>query len=168
MSRASNTYIFLPSQNSAVTSLKPHAELLQRDKGAVVAVLSSPPSVLRFEGTGAIHRWLASRPRFGCTHTLYVVAVVVCTSFNAKTRAKVLFLHQVLEYTISLYLQFLEDAPKMQPFFVVFAIFLGDVYLFTQMFKSPETKTGNLTNAFQSVPKKLYITHVIRLEGEYK
>ena len=77
MSRASNAYIFLPSQNSAVTSLKPHAELLQRDKGAVVAVLSSPPSVLRFEGTGAIHRWLASRPRFGCTHTLYVVAVVL-------------------------------------------------------------------------------------------
>ena len=28
MSRASNAYIFLPSQNSAVTSLKPHAELL--------------------------------------------------------------------------------------------------------------------------------------------
>ena len=66
---------------------------IEGDKGAVVAVLSSPPSVLRFEGTGAIHRWLASRPRFGCTHTLYVVAVVVCTSFNAKTRAKVFFLH---------------------------------------------------------------------------
>ena len=101
MSRASNAYIFTFTKfkGTAVTSLKPHAELLQRDKGAVVAVLSSPPSVLRFEGTGAIHRWLASRPRFGCTHTLYVVAVVVCTSFNAKTRAKVFFLHQVLEYT---------------------------------------------------------------------
>ena len=128
-------------------------------------MLSSPPSVLRFEGTGAIHRWLASRPRFGCTHTLYVVAVVLVLMPKRAPKSSFYIRYWNILF---LYLQFLEDAPKMQPFFVAFAIFLGDVYLFTQMFKSPETKTGNLTNALESMSKKLYSTHVIRLEGEYK
>ena len=71
MSRASHAYFYLHTiQGPAVTSLKPHVELLA-NKGAVVAAQLSSGAADR---RNRRHRWLASRPRFGCT-TLYVVAV---------------------------------------------------------------------------------------------
>ena len=83
MSRASHAYFYLHTiQGPAVTSLKPHVELLA-NKGAVVAAQLSSGAADR---RNRRHRWLASRPRFGCT--FYVVAVG--TSY-AKTRAKVFF-----------------------------------------------------------------------------